>query len=128
MKQRFKMLDYEISVDYGPHVINRLFARFYDLDTEYLDYILSTIFSNQTVSDFLINDVKIGEDVVVIDEESGLSMAVNIGTELFFVKTIYNAYEGNLLIAERQEVLRVGKSGELKVEKFRLKEKVGKEA
>ena len=128
MKQRFKMLDYEISVDYGTHVINRLFARFYDLDTEYLDYIFSTIFSNQTVSDFLINDVKIGEDVVVIDEESGLSMAVNIGTELFFVKTIYNAYEGNLLIAERQEVLRIGKSGELKVEKFRLKEKVGKEA
>lgn len=127
MKQRFKMQDYEISVDYGPHVINRLFARFYDLDTEYLDYIFSTIFSNQTVSNFLINDVKIGEDVVVIDEESGLSMAVNIGTELFFVKTIYNAYEGNLLIAERQEVLRIGKSGELKVEKFRLKEKVGKE-
>ena len=128
MKHRFKMMDYEISVDYGPPVINRLFARFYDLDTEYLDYIFSTIFSNQTVSDFLINDVKIGEDVVVIDEESGLSMAVNIGTELFFVKTIYNAYEGNLLIAEKQEVLRIGKSGELKVEKFRLKEKVGKEA
>lgn len=118
MRQTFKMQDYEIMVDYGPHVVSRLYSRFSGLDTCYLDYVFETIFSNENVGDYLINDVRIGEDVVVIDEDSGISFALNVGTDCFFVKTLFNAYEGNLLIGEMQKVLRLAKANGLRIEQF----------
>lgn len=118
MRQQFKMQDYVIEVDYGPHVVQRLRTRFDGLDTYYLDLVFESIFSDSCVSDYLINDVRIGEDVVVIDEDSGISFAMNIGCDLFFVKTIYNAYEGNLLIGEMQKVLRFARNKGLRIEEF----------
>lgn len=119
MIQKIKMQDYCIDVDYGGHVVDRLRTRFDNIGTCYLDFILENIFSDEKVADFLINDVRVGEDVVVIDEDSGISFAMNIGTECFFVKTIFNAYEGKLLIGEMQKVLRYAKSAGLRVEVFR---------
>lgn len=118
MRQTFKMQDYEIMVDYGPHVISRLYSRFTGIDTYYLDFIFEGIFTNEDVGEYLINDVRIGEEVVVIDEDSGISFALNVGTDCFFVKTLFNAYEGNLLIGEMQKVLRLAKARGLRIEQF----------
>ena len=106
MRQRFNLQDYSIEIDYGLHVVERLNTRFSNLDTAYLDFVIESVFTNETVSDYLINDVRIGDDVVVIDEDSGISLAVNIGLDCFYVKTIYNAFEGNLLLGDMQTVLR----------------------
>lgn len=119
MRQVFKLQDYDISVDYGSHVINRMRSRFYDLDSYELDFVFESIFTDEKVADFLINDVRIGEDVVVIDEDSGISFAVNIGTECFYVKTLFNVYDGNMLIGNMQKVLRFAKNAGLRVEEFR---------
>ena len=118
MRQRFNMQDYCIEVDYGFHVIERLHTRFSNLDTAYLDFIIENVFTNEKVSDYLINDVRIGDDVVVIDEDSGVSLAVNIGLDCFYVKTIFNAYEGNLLIGDMQTVLRYAREIGLRIEQF----------
>ena len=99
MRQRFKLQDYSIEIDYGVHVIE-------------------TVFTNEKVSDYLINDVRIGDDVVVIDEDSGVSLAVNIGLDCFYVKTVFNAYEGNLLIGDMQTVLRYAREIGLRIEQF----------
>ncbi len=118
MRQRFKLQDYSIEIDYGVHVIERLYTRFSNLDTAYLDYVIETVFTNEKVSDYLINDVRIGDDVVVIDEDSGVSLAVNIGLDCFYVKTVFNAYEGNLLIGDMQTVLRYAREIGLRIEQF----------
>lgn len=118
MRQIFKMQDYEIEVDYGGHVVSRLHSRFNGIDTYYLDFVFENIFTDSDVVDYLINDVRIGEDVVIIDEDSGVSMAVNIGAECFYIKTLFNAYEGNLLIGEMQKVLRLARSCGLRIEYF----------
>ena len=118
MRQRFKLQDYSIEIVYGVHVIERLYTRFSNLDTAYLDYVIETVFTNEKVSDYLINDVRIGDDVVVIDEDSGVSLAVNIGLDCFYVKTVFNAYEGNLLIGDMQTVLRYAREIGLRIEQF----------
>ncbi len=118
MRQTFKMQDYDIMVDYGPHEVSRLYSRFSGIDTCYLDFIFEGIFTNKDVGEYLINDVRIGEEVVVIDEDSRISFALNVGTDCFFVKTLFNAYEGNLLIGEMQKVLRLAKARGLRIEEF----------
>ena len=115
---KVKMGSYDIEVDYGMHVIDRLCRRFYGMDTAYLNYVFECLFADTSVADFLINEVRIGEDVVVIDEDSGISLAVNVGIDSMYVKTIYNAYEGNLLIGEMQKVLRYAKAKGLRTEIF----------
>lgn len=118
---KIKMQDYVIEIDYGVHVLNRLHSRFDGLDINYLDYIFECIFADNSVADYLINEVKVGEDVVVIDEDSGISFAANVGLDSIYVKTLYNAYEGNLLIGEMQKVLRYAKNRGLQIEIFEKK-------
>lgn len=119
MRQVFKLQDYEISVDYGSHVIYRMRTRFYDLDSAQLDFVFENIFTDEKVADYLLNEVRIGEDVVVIDEDSGISFAVNIGTECFYVKTLFNGLDGRMLIGDMQKVLRFARSAGVRVEQFR---------
>ncbi len=120
MNQRFMMQDYCIDVDYGSHVVNRLRTRF-DMESEWLDFILESIFTDENVTDYLINDVRIGEDVIVIDEDSGVSFALNVGTECFYVKTVFNAYEDSMRIGDMQKVLRFAREIGLRVEQFERK-------
>lgn len=124
MIQRFKMLDYCIDVDYGIHVIRRLNARFDGLSTDFLDFILETILTNDEVVDYLINDVRIGEDVVVIDEDSGVSFAMNVGIDCFYVKTVYNTDEDNLLAGDMQKILHFARKAGLRIEVFHRRRKV----
>ena len=118
---KIKMQDYVIEIDYGVHVLNRLHSRFDGLDINYLHYIFECIFADNSVADYLINEVKVGEDVVVIDEDSGISFAANVGLDSIYVKTLYNAYEGNLLIGEMQKDLRYAKNRGLQIEIFEKK-------
>ncbi len=118
MIQRFKMQDYSIDVDYGIHVIRRLNARFEGLGTAFLDFVLETILTNEEVADYLINDVRIGEDVVVIDEDSGVSFAMNIGLDCFYVKTVYNTDKDNMFVGEMQKVLHFARKASLRIEEF----------
>lgn len=124
MKVLIRMGDYQIEVGYGYHVEQRISARFLDLDFSYFNYVLSNIFSDPQVADYLINEVKVGEDVIVVDEDTGFTIAVNIGIESIFIKTIYNLYEGTMRIRENQPVLRYGKRNGFRTEIFtRNKEK-----
>ena len=107
MRQVFKLQDYEISVDYGSHVIYRMKTRFYDLNPAELDFVFENIFTDEKVADFLI------------DEDSGISFAVNIGTDCFYVKTLFNGFDGKLLIGDMQMVLRFAKSAGVRIEQFR---------
>ena len=120
MNQRFMMQDYCIDVDYGTHVLNRLRTRF-DMESAWLDYILESIFTDENVADYLINDVRIGEDVIVIDEDSGVSLALNVGMDCFYVKTVFNAYDDSMRIGDMQKVLRFARELGLRVEEFQRK-------
>ena len=109
MRQFIRMGEYQIEVSYGYHVRERLMARFTDIDIPYFNFILSNIFSDPAVADYLINEVRIGEDVVIVDEDSGVAIAANVGTDCIYLKTIFNAYEGNMLVGEMQKVVRYAK-------------------
>ena len=118
MRQFIRMGEYQIEVSYGYHVRERLMARFTDIDIPYFNFILSNIFSDPAVADYLINEVRVGEDVVIVDEDSGVAIAANVGTECIYLKTIFNAYEGNMLVGEMQKVVRYAKETGARMESF----------
>ena len=118
MRQFIRMGEYQIEVSYGYHVRERLMARFTDMDIPYFNFILSNIFSDPAVADYLINEVRVGEDVVIVDEDSGVAIAANVGTECIYLKTIFNAYEGNMLVGEMQKVVRYAKETGARMETF----------
>ena len=118
MRQFIRMGEYQIEVSYGYHVRERLMARFTDMDIPYFNFILSNIFSDPAVADYLINEVRVGEDVVIVDEDSGVAIAANVGTECIYLKTIFNAYEGNMLVGEMQKVVRYAKETGTRMEAF----------
>lgn len=118
MRQFIRMGEYQIEVSYGYHVRERLMARFTDMDIPYFNFILSNIFSDPAVADYLINEVRVGEDVVIVDEDSGVAIAANVGTDCIYLKTIFNAYEGNMLVGEMQKVVRYAKETGVRMEAF----------
>ncbi len=118
MRQFIRMGEYQIEVSYGYHVRERLMARFTDMDIPYFNFVLSNIFSDPAVADYLINEVRVGEDVVIVDEDSGVAIAANVGTECIYLKTIFNAYEGNMLVGEMQKVVRYAKETGARMEEF----------
>lgn len=118
MRQFIRMGEYQIEVSYGYHVRERLMARFTDIDIPYFNFILSNIFSDPAVADYLINEVRVGEDVVIVDEDTGVAIAANVGTDCIYLKTIFNAYEGNMLVGEMQKVVRYAKETGARMEAF----------
>lgn len=78
---KVNMLGYPIEIDYGSHVKQRLRSRFDDVDIAFLEYRIEVLFSDEAVAEHLMNEVKIGEDVILIDEDSGITFAVNVGVE-----------------------------------------------
>ena len=118
MRQFIRMGEYQIEVSYGYHVRERLMARFTDIDIPYFNFILSNIFSDPAIADYLINEVRIGEDVVIVDEDSCVAIAANIGTVCIYLKTIFNAYEGNMFVGEMQKVVHYAKEKGARMEAF----------
>ena len=66
---RVNMQGYLMEIDYGMHVRQRLEVRFDGIDCSYLDYRIEVLFGDPEVADYLLNEVRIGEDVVLVDEE-----------------------------------------------------------
>lgn len=119
---KINMLGYSIEIDYGRHVKQRLYSRFDDMDIAYLEYRIDVLFSDTAVAEYLMNEVKIGEDVVLIDEDSGIVFAVNVGKEVIYIMTIYNAFEGSgFRCGDHQQVLKYAEKSGFKSERFERK-------
>lgn len=119
---KVNMLGYPIEIDYGSHVKQRLYSRFDNVDIAFLEYRIEVLFSDEAVAEHLINEVRIGEDVILIDEDSGITFAANIGAETIYIMTVYNAFEySGFRCGDQQQVLRFAKKNEFSVKRFERK-------
>lgn len=122
MCKSVNMLGYRMDVDYGSHVKNRLRDRFDGLDISFLEYRIETLFEEEAVADYLLNEVRIGEEVVLVDEDSGITFAVAVGVDQFYIKTVYNAYGySRLRCGDNQQVLKFAEKEGFRSERFERK-------
>lgn len=119
---RVNMQGYLMEIDYGMHVRQRLEVRFDGIDCSYLDYRIEVLFGDPEVADYLLNEVRIGEDVVLVDEDSGITFAIAVYADSFYIKTVYNAYgQGALRVREKQQILRYAEKMGFRTERFEKK-------
>ena len=119
---RVNMQGYLMEIDYGMHVRQRLEVRFDGIDCNYLDYRIEVLFGDPEVADYLLNEVRIGEDVVLVDEDSGITFAIAVYTDSIYIKTVYNAYDqGAFRVAEKQQILRYAEKMGFRTERFEKK-------
>ena len=119
---RVNMQGYLMEIDYGIHVRQRLEVRFDRIDCNYLDYRIEVLFGDPEVADYLLNEVRIGEDVVLVDEDSGITFAIAVYADSFYIKTVYNAYDqGSLRVREKQQILRYAEKMGFRTERFEKK-------
>lgn len=119
---KVNMLGYPIEIDYGSHVKQRLYSRFDNVDIAFLEYRIEVLFSDEAVAEHLINEVRIGEDVILIDEDSGITFAVNVGAETIYIMTVYNAFEySGFRCGDQQQVLRFAKKNGFSAKRFERK-------
>ena len=119
---RVNMHGYLMEIDYGMHVRQRLEVRFDGIDCSYLDYRIEVLFGDPEVADYLLNEVRIGEDVVLVDEDSGITFAIAVYTDSIYIKTVYNAYgQGAFRVGEKQQILRYAEKMGFRTERFEKK-------
>ena len=119
---RVNMQGYLMEIDYGMHVRQRLEVRFDGIDCSYLDYRIEVLFGDPEVADYLLNEVRIGEDVVLVDEDSGNTFAIAVYTDSIYIKTVYNAYgQGAFRVGEKQQILRYAEKMGFRTERFEKK-------
>ena len=119
---RVSMQGYLMEIDYGMHVRQRLEVRFDGIDCNYLDYRIEVLFGDPEVADYLLNEVRIGEDVVLVDKDSGITFAIAVYTDWIYIKTVYNAYDqGVFRVAEKQQILRYAEKMGFRTERFEKK-------
>lgn len=119
---RVNMQGYLMEIDYGMHVRQRLEVRFDGIDCSYLDYRIEVLFGDPEVADYLLNEVRIGEDVVLVDEDSGITFAIAVYTDSIYIKTVYNAYgQGAFRVGEKQRILRYAEKMGFRTERFEKK-------
>ena len=119
---RVNMQGYLMEIDYGMHVRQRLEVRFDGMDCSYLDYRIEVLFGDPEVADYLLNEVRIGEDVVLVDEDSGITFAIAVYTDSIYIKTVYNAYgQGAFRVGEKQQILRYAEKMGFRTERFEKK-------
>ena len=119
---RVNMQGYLMEIDYGMHVRQRLEVRFDGIDCNYLDYRIEVLFGDPEVADYLLNEVRIGEDVVLVDEDSGITFAISVYADSFYIKTVYNAYgQGAFRVGEKQQILRYAEKMGFRTERFEKK-------
>lgn len=119
---RVNMQGYLMEIDYGMHVRQRLEVRFDGIDCSYLDYRIEVLFGDPEVADYLLNEVRIGEDVVLVDEDSGITFAIAVYTDSIYIKTVYNAYgQGAFRVGEKQQILRYAEKMGFRTERFEKK-------
>ena len=111
-----------MEIDYGMHVRQRLEVRFDGIDCSYLDYRIEVLFGDPEVADYLLNEVRIGEDVVLVDEDSGITFAIAVYTDSIYIKTVYNAYgQAAFRVGEKQQILRYAEKMGFRTERFEKK-------
>ena len=119
---RVNMQGYLMEIDYGMHVRQRLEVRFDGIDCSYLDYRIEVLLGDPEVADYLLNEVRIGEDVVLVDEDSGITFAIAVYTDSIYIKTVYNAYgQGAFRVGEKQQILRYAEKMGFRTERFEKK-------
>ena len=119
---RVNMQGYLMEIDYGMHVRQRLEVRFDGIDCSYLDYRIEVLFGDPEVADYLLNEVRIGEDVVLVDEDSGITFAIAVYTDSIYIKTVYNAYgQGAFRAGGKQQILRYAEKMGFRTERFEKK-------
>ena len=119
---RVNMQGYLMEIDYGMHVRQRLEVRFDGIDCSYLDYRIEVLFGDPEVADYLLNEVRIGEDVVLVDEDSGITFAIAVYTDSIYIKMVYNAYgQGAFRVGEKQQILRYAEKMGFRTERFEKK-------
>ena len=119
---RVNMQGYLMEIDYGMHVRQRLEVRFDGIDCSYLDYRIEVLFGDPEVADYLLNEVRIGEDVVLVDEDSGITFAIAVYTDSICIKTVYNAYgQAAFRVGEKQQILRYAEKMGFRTERFEKK-------
>ena len=119
---RVNMQGYLMEIDYGMHVRQRLEVRFDGIDCSYLDYRIEVLYGDPEVADYLLNEVRIGEDVVLVDEDSGITFAIAVYTDSIYIKTVYNAYgQGAFRVGEKQQILRYAEKMGFRTERFEKK-------
>ena len=119
---RVNMQGYLMEIDYGMHVRQRLEVRFDGIDCSYLDYRIEVLFGDPEVADYLLNEVRIGEDVVLVDDDSGITFAIAVYTDSIYIKTVYNAYgQGAFRVGEKQQILRYAEKMGFRTERFEKK-------
>ena len=119
---RVNMQGYLMEIDYGMHVRQRLEVRFDGIDCSYLDYRIEVLFGDPEVADYLLNEVRIGEDVVLVDEDSGITFAIAVYTDPIYIKTVYNAYgQAAFRVGEKQQILRYAEKMGFRTERFEKK-------
>lgn len=119
---RVNMQGYLMEIDYGMHVRQRLEVRFDGIDCSYLDYRIEVLFGDPEVADYLLNEVRIGEDVVLVDEDSGITFAIAVYTDSIYIKTVYNAYgQAAFRVGEKQQILRYAEKMGFRTERFEKK-------
>lgn len=119
---KVNMLGYPIEIDYGSHVKQRLYSRFDNVDIAFLEYRIEVLFSDEAVAEHLINEVRIGEDVILIDEDSGITFAANVGAEAIYIMTVYNSFEySGFRCGDQQQVLKFAKKNGFSAKRFERK-------
>ena len=122
---RVNMQGYLMEIDYGMHVRQRLEVRFDGIDCSYLDYRIEVLFGDPEVADYLLNEVRIGEDVVLVDEDSGITFAIAVYTDSIYIKTVYNAYgQAAFRVGEKQQILRYAEKMGFRTERFEKKRRI----
>jgi hypothetical protein len=76
-------MEYSIS----GHAIQRVGMRTF-LDSDDMFFSLALLLEREEVADYLLNEVKVGDDAVIIDEDSGVTSVVAMGLNHVAVKTV----------------------------------------
>lgn len=83
-----KMDGQDMELTLTRHAHDRIMQRsFLNPDDEFFQ--LAFLLERDDVADYLLNDVRVGEDCVIIDEDNGVSYALNMGTDSVEVKTVF---------------------------------------
>ena len=118
---RVNMQGYLMEIDYGMHVRQRLEVRFDGIDCSYLDYRIEVLFGDPEVADYLLNEVRIGEDVVLVDEDSGITFAIAVYTDSIHQDGVQRLRPGCSPVGEKQQILRYAEKMGFRTERFEKK-------
>jgi hypothetical protein len=82
-----KMCGQKMEYSLSRHAFHRMGLRAF-LTPDDMFFRLALLLESEDVADYLLNDVRVGEDAVIIDEDNGVTSVVAMGVDSVTVKTI----------------------------------------